>query len=79
MNISDKTYDTLKFISIYIIPSLETFWLTVATAWNLPFTEQIGITIGAIGVFLAGCLGLSTVAYKKAVAEEHEGVTADDN
>ena len=29
MRISNKAYDTLKFIAIYVIPSLETFWLTI--------------------------------------------------
>lgn len=73
MKLDNKTYDLLKFISIYCIPSLETFWLTIATAWNLPYGQQIGITIGAIGMLIAGCIGLSVREYEKEKAEKHEG------
>lgn len=73
MKLSDQTYDTLKFISIYVIPSIETFWLTISAAWDLPYAQQIGITIGAVGMLIAGCIGLSVYEYERAKAEEHEG------
>lgn len=73
MRISDKAYDTLKFISIYVIPSLSTLWLTVSAVWGLPYSQEIGVTIGAIGVCLAGCIGLSTTTYNKLLREEYEG------
>lgn len=75
MRISDKTYDLLKWLAIYLIPALETLWLTIALAWNLPYTEPIGITIGAIGIFIATCIGISTKTYKaelKAIREEED-------
>lgn len=78
MKLSDKAYDTIKFISIYCIPSLATLWLTIGQVWNLPYTVEIGTTISAIGVFLAGCIGLSTAAYEKALKEEHEGLSDDE-
>lgn len=73
MKLSNETYDLLKFISIYVISSVETFWLTISTAWNLPYGQQIGITIGAIGMLIAGCIGMSVKEYERAKAEEHEG------
>lgn len=73
MKLSNETYDLLKFISIYVIPSLETFWLTISNAWNLPYGQPIGITIGAIGMLIAGCIGLSVREYEKDKAEKHEG------
>lgn len=78
MLLSDKQYDTLKFIAINIIPSLETFWLTVGQVWDLPYVTEIGTTIAAIGVLMAGCIGLSKVAYEKAKREEYEGETDDE-
>lgn len=78
MLLSDKQFDTLKFIAINIIPSLETFWLTVGQVWNLPYVTEIGTTIAAIGVLIAGCIGLSKVAYEKAKREEHEGISDDE-
>lgn len=73
MILSDKAYNILKFIAIYVIPSLETFWLTIGTAWKLPYVQEIGITIGAVGVLIAGCIGISTANYNQAKLEEHEG------
>lgn len=73
MKLKNETYDFLKFISIYVIPSLETFWLTISNAWNLPYSQQIGITIGAIGMLIAGCIGLSVMEYEKSKKEQHEG------
>ena len=74
MKLSNETYDLLKFIAIYVISSVETFWLTISTAWNLPYGQQIGITIGAIGMLIAGCIGMSVKEYERAKAENHEGV-----
>lgn len=76
--LSDKQFDTLKFIAINIIPSLGTFWLTIGGIWNLPYTNQIGATIAAIGVLIAGCIGLSKAAYEKAKREQYEGETDDE-
>ena len=73
MKLKDSTYDLLKFISIYVIPSLETFWLTISNAWSLPYSQQIGITIGAVGMLIAGCIGLSVREYERSKAVEHEG------
>lgn len=78
MRISDSMYDFLKTISIYVIPSIATLWLTVGQVWDLPYTVEIGTTISAIGVCIAGCIGLSTAAYNKAVREEHEGTNDDE-
>lgn len=73
MKLKDSTYDALKFIAINVIPSLETFWLAIAAIWKLPYGQEVGITIGAIGVLLAGCIGMSVSAYNRAKQEEHEG------
>ena len=73
MKLSNETYDLLKFISIYVIPSIETFWLMVAAVWNLPYGQEIGITIGAVGMLIAGCIGMSIKEYEKEKAEKHDG------
>lgn len=73
MKLKDETYDLLKTIAIYIIPSVETCWLTLAAVWNLPYGQEIGITIGAIGMLIAGCIGMSIKEYEKEKAEKHDG------
>ena len=74
---SDRTYDFFKFVSIYVIPSIATLWLTIGQVWGLPYVVEIGTTISAIGVCIAGCIGLSTAAYEKALKEEHDGIYDD--
>ena len=73
MKLKDETYDLLKTIAIYIIPSVETCWLTLAAVWNLPYGQEIGITIGAVGMLIAGCIGMSIKEYEKEKAEKHDG------
>ena len=79
MKLSNETYDLLKFISIYVIPSIETFWLMVAAVWNLPYGQEIGITIGAVGMLIAGCIGMSIKEYEKEKQEKHEGAGSGDD
>lgn len=73
MKLDGKTYDLLKAIAIYVTPSVETFWLTISTAWKLPYGQEIGITIGAVGMLIAGCIGMSVREYEKQKKEQHEG------
>lgn len=63
MVFSNKTYDTLKWIAGYLLPGLATFWLTIGKIWNLSLTTEIGATITAIDVFMAGLLDLSKKNY----------------
>ena len=73
MKLTDETCDLLKTRAIYIIPSIETCWLTLAAVWNLPYGQEIGITIGAVGMLIAGCIGMSIKEYEKEKQEKHEG------
>lgn len=73
MKLTDKQYDFIKWLAINVIPSLETFWLTIGFAWNLPYVEPVGITIAAVGMLLAGCIKMSKAEYEKAKQAEYEG------
>jgi hypothetical protein len=66
MKLTDKQYDLIKYLAINVIPSLETAWLIIAGAWKIPFTVEVGATIGAVGIFLAGCIHMSRAEYEKA-------------
>lgn len=61
---SNKTYDTLKFIAQIVLPAIGTLYFALAGIWNLPYGEQIVGTITAIDAFLGALLGLSSVNYK---------------
>lgn len=66
MNISNETYDILKWIAQYFLPALDTLYFAVASIWGLPYGEQIVGTITAVDTFLGVILGISSAAYNKA-------------
>lgn len=61
--ISDKKYDKLKWICNKF-PLLITCYSTIGIIWNLPFTEQIILTISAIHTCICGFLEISNKKYK---------------
>lgn len=66
---SNKTYDILKKIAMYVLPALATFVITVFKIWGIPYGEQIGATITAIDTALGVILGISSANYNKKVSE----------
>ena len=64
---SNKVYDTLKWIAMYLLPALGTLYFALASIWGLPYGEQIVGTITAIDTFLGVILGISTAQYNKRV------------
>ena len=62
---SNKVYDALKWIAMYLLPALGTLYVALAGIWGLPYGEQIVGTITAIDTFLGVILGISTAQYNK--------------
>lgn len=60
-----KWYDRMKWLVTVGLPALTTLWLTIASIWSIPYAEPIGATLGAITVFLATLLGISSIKYAK--------------
>lgn len=65
MKLSNKMYDVLKWIAMYLLPATGTLYFALAGIWNLPYGEQIVGTITAIDTFLGVLLGISTMQYNK--------------
>lgn len=65
MKISNKVYDILKWIAMYLLPALGTLYFALAGIWGFPFGEQVVGTITALDTFLGVILGISSVQYKK--------------
>ena len=63
MEMSNKTYDILKFIAMIVLPALGTLYFTLAAIWGLPNSNEVVGTITAIDTFMGALLGLSTKAY----------------
>ena len=70
--LSNKTYDVLKWIALYLLPALGTLYFALAGIWNFPYGEQVVGTITAIDTFLGVILGISTVQYSKATTSEED-------
>lgn len=61
--LSNKTYDTLKWITQYLLPGVGTLYFALADIWGLPYAEQVVGTITALVAFLGIMLGLSKAVY----------------
>lgn len=62
-NMSNETYDFLKWICQLLLPALGTLYFALAQFWPLPYAEQIVGTLTAIDVFLGTVLKISTDQY----------------
>lgn len=65
MKMSNKVYDILKWIAMYVLPAIGTLYFALAGIWGFPFGEEVVGTITAIDTFLGVILGISTAQYNK--------------
>lgn len=70
MSMSNKTYDILKWITMYLLPAAGTLYFALAGIWGLPYGEQVVGTITAVDTFLGVILGISTSQYNKTADKE---------
>ena len=62
---SDKTYDTLKWVAQILLPAAGTLYFALSKVWGLPYSNEIVGTITAVDAFLGAVLGISTAQYNK--------------
>nr|DAL25978.1 MAG TPA_asm: holin [Caudoviricetes sp.] len=62
---SNKIYDALKWIALYLLPALGTLYFALSGIWDLPYGEEVVGTITAADTFLGVLLGISSATYKK--------------
>lgn len=67
MKLSNKVYDILKWIALYLLPALGTLYFALSGIWGIPYGEQVVGTITAADTFLGVLLGISSASYKKGV------------
>ena len=67
MKLSNKMYDTLKWIAQYLLPAAGALYFALAGIWGLPYGEEIVGTVTAVDAFLGIILGISTAQYNKRV------------
>jgi hypothetical protein len=70
--LSNKVYDVLKWIALYLLPALGTLYFALAGIWSFPYGEEVVGTITAVDTFLGVLLGISTAQYNKGAGEGKE-------
>lgn len=65
MKMSNKVYDILKWIAMYLLPAIGTLYFALAGIWGLPCGEQVVGTVTAVDTFLGVILGISSAQYNK--------------
>lgn len=60
---SNKLYDTLKWVLSVLLPALATLYFALSELWRFPYVSEVLGTISAIELFLATILGISTAQY----------------
>jgi Putative phage holin Dp-1 len=78
MSLTNKTYDTIKWITTILLPASGTLYFALSQIWGLPNAEQVVGTIAALTTFLGVLLGISTSSYNKAVANGSDGTLQVD-
>lgn len=63
VDMSNKTYDVLKYIAQIVLPAAAVLYTTLSQIWNLPYGEAIPATIMAIDLFLGALLRISSKGY----------------
>lgn len=71
---SNKTYDTLRFIALAVGP-VATFISAVLAIWQVPYTEQITATLAALCTLLSAFVEIARRLYNK--TQEPEGLDDD--
>ena len=65
MKLSNKVYDVLKWIAMYLLAAVGTLYFALSGIWGFPYGEQVVGTITAVDTFLGVILGISTATYNK--------------
>lgn len=61
---TNKTYDTLRFISLLIAP-ICVFFGVLANAWGIPNGDAISMTLAGLDVFIGAVVEIARKIYNK--------------
>lgn len=65
MIMSNKVYDILKNIALYVLPATATLIIALGSIWGFPHYEAIAATVTAVDTFLGTILKISSDVYEK--------------
>ena len=62
---SNKSYDTMKYVAQIVLPALGTLYFALAEIWGFPYAEAVVGSITAVDTCLGTLLHLAGVKYCK--------------
>ena len=65
MQLNDKVYTYLKWITMVLIPAATTLYVALSAIWGFPYASEVAKTSAAACAFLGAILGISTASYYK--------------
>lgn len=68
MTLSNKVYDTLKWVVIIAIPACTTFYVTLDTIFSWGYGDTVAKVSSAVCTLIGALLGISSAQYYKAEA-----------
>lgn len=69
---NSSLYDTLKWICLICLPSLNVAIVPLFEVWGIPYGEQIAKTLQILAVLLGTWIGVSNVNYYQKKANESD-------
>ena len=63
--LKDFVYDTLKWVTMIVLPALATAYVGLASIWHWPYADEVAKTTAVICTLLGALLGISTAQYNK--------------
>jgi len=71
--LSSFWYDTLKWVTMIVLPALATAYVGLASIWGWPYADEVAKTTAVICTLLGALLGISTAQYNKSVPPDVNG------
>lgn len=69
MNMTNKVYDVLKWLTMVGLPAAAVLYTALAQIWGFPYAEQVQGTILAVVTFLGVVLQISSAKHAANEAE----------
>ena len=63
LNMSNKTYDIMKWIAQIALPAITTFYGVVGATFHIPYTQEVITVAVAFDTMLGAMLGISSSKY----------------
>lgn len=73
MQLNNKVYDTLKWVTLIFIPAVSAAYFGLSGVLDLPVPEKVVGTLAVLATFLGAILGISTQGYNNSDAK-YDGV-----